>query len=178
MNDLIDLSRLEGEDESPLSGEVTDLASIVTTSFAALSPLTARKGLELNLDIRLEEGASCPVRLSATDATVIVDNLIENAIAYTESGGVHVSLGVFNNHATLKVADTGVGIPAAERERVFERFYRADKARSRSEGGTGLGLSLVKHAVNQGGGRIILDSVVGEGSTFTVRLPLATDRSH
>jgi two-component system sensor histidine kinase SenX3 len=81
-----------------------------------------------------------------------------------------------DGHAVLVVRDTGVGIPKKDRGRVFERFYRVDRARSRETGGTGLGLSIVKHVVENHGGSVEVDSRLGEGSTFTVRLPLATPR--
>ena len=175
VNNLIDLSRLESEDEEPTNAEVTDLAGIVAASYAALAPMAAQKGLKFEFETSLEEGERCLVQLSPTDAAVIVDNLVENALAYTEEGSVKVSLGMLGDTAVLSVSDTGIGIPVADQERIFERFYRVDKARSRRSGGTGLGLSLVKHAVNQCGGRIMLESTLNEGSTLTVRLPLADE---
>jgi signal transduction histidine kinase len=74
--------------------------------------------------------------------------------------------------AVIEVADSGIGIPEAEQDRIFERFYRVDKARSRQAGGTGLGLSLVRNAVERHGGAVRVSSVLGEGSTFTVELPV------
>ena len=106
------------------------------------------------------------------NATLLVDNLLDNALTYTEKGSVRVRLASDGTAATLEVADTGIGIPPADQDRVFERFYRVDTARSREAGGTGLGLSLVRNAVRRGGGTIELESTVGKGSTFRVTLPL------
>ena len=83
-----------------------------------------------------------------------------------------MKVGCSNGEALLSVSDSGIGIPARDRVRVFERFYRVDRGRSRQTGGTGLGLSIVKHVAENHGGRIELDSTLGVGSTFTVRLPL------
>jgi len=107
----------------------------------------------------------------------LVRNLLDNAVRYTEPGG-HIDLRLQTEQdpqgrewATLSVTDDGVGIPLADQRRVFERFYRVDKARSRDTGGTGLGLSIVRHVAESHGGRVELESTVGVGSTFTVRLP-------
>lgn len=102
----------------------------------------------------------------------VVLNLVENAIKYTPDGG-QISLGLYkgNKWARIVITDNGLGIANEEQGRVFDRFYRADKARSRSVGGTGLGLAIVKHIVEAHGGRIQLESELGKGSTFTVWLP-------
>jgi two-component system phosphate regulon sensor histidine kinase PhoR len=102
----------------------------------------------------------------------ILDNLIDNALKYTPDGGrVRVSARVLGNQVVLDVSDTGIGIPRDDLPRVFERFYRVDKARSRALGGTGLGLAIVKHLAQSLGGRIAVESRVGVGSTFTLSLP-------
>jgi two-component system phosphate regulon sensor histidine kinase PhoR len=105
-------------------------------------------------------------------------NLLTNAIRYTSAGG-KVKLTVKNVEAGVEiaVADTGIGIPAEDIPRIFDRFYRADKARSRQYGGSGLGLSIVKSIVNSHEGTIKVDSVVGEGSVFKVILPAVKDLS-
>ena len=101
-------------------------------------------------------------------------NLIENGIKYNEPGGrVEVRIGIREGQAVAAVSDTGIGIPEEAQGRVFERFYRVDKGRSRKSGGTGLGLAIVKHTAQLYGGTVILDSTPGEGSVFTVTLPLA-----
>jgi signal transduction histidine kinase len=104
-------------------------------------------------------------------------NLLDNAVKYTPDGGV-VSVEVFLEaaEAVVRVSDTGFGIPLNAQARVFERFYRVDKDRSRGSGGTGLGLSIVKHIVELHGGHLGLESELGEGSTFTVRLPALGER--
>ncbi len=104
--------------------------------------------------------------------STILDNLIGNAIKYTPEGGeVKVRWLLENDQVVLAVQDTGIGIEPQHQTRVFERFYRADKARSRELGGTGLGLSIVKHLCQAFGGSVTLKSIIGEGSTFYVRLP-------
>jgi two-component system, OmpR family, phosphate regulon sensor histidine kinase PhoR len=106
----------------------------------------------------------------------ILDNLIDNAIKYTPEGGhVTVRWRTEQSYAVLEVSDTGIGIPREHFQRIFERFYRVDRARSRELGGTGLGLSIVKHLAQEFDGRVDVSSREGEGSTFTVRLPLAPD---
>ena len=104
--------------------------------------------------------------------TEAIGNLVANAIAYSPAGA-QVGVGVKSDDRVVEIAvtDRGIGIPEGEQHRVFERFYRADQARSRRTGGTGLGLSIVKHAVQRHGGEVELWSRPGRGSTFTVRLP-------
>ena len=108
---------------------------------------------------------------------VAVHNLIANAIAYSpERGRVGVGISRRDGFVEIAVTDQGVGIPEEDRDRVFERFYRVDQARSRHTGGTGLGLSIVKHAVQNHGGDVKVWSLVGKGSTFTIRLPEAQEK--
>ena len=103
----------------------------------------------------------------------ILENLLDNAVRYTSGGGsIRVNAAVKDNEIVVSVSDSGIGIPKVEQERVFERFYRADAARSRESGGTGLGLSIVKHLVEAQGGRVTVESEVGRGSTFRVILPI------
>lgn len=110
--------------------------------------------------------------------TVAVKNLLENAIQYSDSGKpVGIGVTTRNGHVDLIVTDQGVGIPAEEQSRVFERFYRVDESRDRTTGGTGLGLSLVKHIALSHRGEVTLFSQPGVGSTFTIRLPRLVDIS-
>jgi signal transduction histidine kinase len=113
---------------------------------------------------------------NARDLSLLVRNLLDNAIQYTSEGGeIEVSIARQDGEAVLAVRDTGIGIPSRDRERIFERFYRVDRARSRETGGTGLGLSIVKHVAENHGGSVSVDSELGRGSTFTVRLPSVAD---
>jgi len=101
-------------------------------------------------------------------------NLVENAVKYSESNGrVEISAGTDGVWIDLRVRDFGIGIPARDLDRIFERFYRVDRARSRETGGTGLGLAIVRHVANNHGGEVMVTSVEGEGSTFTLRVPAA-----
>ncbi|MBN2317878.1 MAG: PAS domain-containing protein [Acidobacteria bacterium] len=103
----------------------------------------------------------------------ILDNLLDNAVRYTSAGGsISVTAAVDGDEIVISVSDSGIGIPKVEQERIFERFYRVDAARSRQSGGTGLGLAIVKHLVEAQGGRITVESEVGSGSTFRVILPV------
>jgi two-component system, OmpR family, phosphate regulon sensor histidine kinase PhoR len=112
------------------------------------------------------------------DASLLADvlqNLLDNAIQYTPAGGrIQVSATAAAREAVIAVTDTGIGIPLADQERIFERFYRVDAARSREAGGTGLGLSIAKHIVEAHGGRLWVESEVGRGSQFSFSIPLAT----
>jgi signal transduction histidine kinase len=170
----MDLSRLEADLRPQTLKTTCDLASVTYASYAAHLSQAEARGIGLELRDLLPEGQSCRVTLSATDATLIVNNLVDNAIAYTDAGSVSLRVSIEEGLAVLVVADTGIGIPPVDQERVFERFYRVDTARSRASGGTGLGLALVRHAVERGGGTIELKSEVGVGSTFVVRLPRAS----
>jgi two-component system sensor histidine kinase SenX3 len=101
-----------------------------------------------------------------------VANLVENAIAYSaEDTKVTVDVHTDRDLVEISVTDQGIGIAPSDLDRIFERFYRADQARSRSTGGTGLGLAIVKHIATNHGGRVDVTSALGEGSTFTLRLP-------
>ena len=113
------------------------------------------------------------VRGEAQVLSEAVGNLLANAIAYSPRGStVGVGVRAVGDVAEIVVSDQGIGIAEADQQRVFERFYRADQARSRRTGGTGLGLSIVKYAVQRHGGEVRLWSRPGRGSTFTIRLPL------
>jgi two-component system, OmpR family, sensor histidine kinase SenX3 len=103
-------------------------------------------------------------------------NLVENAVKYSEDGGrVQIRASVQGRFAELMVADQGIGIPASEQSRIFERFYRVDKGRGRDTGGTGLGLAIVRHVATNHGGDVLVSSREGEGSTFVLRVRLDRD---
>ena len=107
------------------------------------------------------------------DLYQIIFNLVENSIKYNVPGGaVFISLQIVDDNAVIQVQDTGVGIPEDALEHVFERFYRVDKARSRTTGGSGLGLSIVRNMVERNQGSIQVESTVGKGTTFTLTFPI------
>ena len=136
---------------------------------AAGEPLAAEKQIDISMQL------AAPLSVSG-DRDLLFQacaNLLDNAIKYTPSGGrIWLRLSVSGASALLEVRDTGIGIGPEHLERIFERFYRVDQARSRELGGTGLGLAIVKHVVLSHGGTVQVESQAGVGSTFTIELPL------
>jgi signal transduction histidine kinase len=172
VRELLDLARLE-EAAGPQGRHRVDLSLLVRVQADRLRRLAA----ERDVDIRTDCPTSASVITLPEDLRLIVSNLLENAVRYNRPGGeVVASVRREGSDVVLEVADTGLGIPDADRDRIFERFYRVDKARSRAAGGTGLGLSIVRHAVHRHGGDITVSSVLGEGSTFRVVLPVEGER--
>jgi two-component system OmpR family sensor kinase len=168
VDDLLNLARADGGTR-PLDFEDLYLNDVVESCCQAVKPLASRKGISLTPD--------CPVEVAFRgDARLLdrmVSSLLDNAIRYTPEGGeVRVTLEAGNPHARLVVSDNGIGIPEEHASRVFDRFYRVDKSRSRAEGGFGLGLAIVKWVAEAHGGSVMLASVYGRGSTFTVELPV------
>jgi len=155
-----------------LSRESVDLRDVVQELINQLAMLAEQKDIVLTGDVQ-------PVPLVSGDKLRLrqmAANLIANAIRYTSEGGrVNVRLEAVEQGVKLVVEDTGIGIPEADLPRIFDRFYRVDKARSREEGGSGLGLSIVKWIVDAHHGDITVESVVDEGTTFTVVLPRADE---
>ena len=168
--DLLDLSRLESQ-EKPSSSPRADLHSTLVTSYVTHKNQAEDKGLNITFTDKSSSTDNCYVSMEPSDASLIFDNLIENAIMYTDKGCITISLEVHVKDILVTVEDTGIGIPQADQARIFERFYRVDKARSREVGGTGLGLSLVRHAVDRAQGTIKVKSEVGKGTRFSVILP-------
>src|SRR6202044_392895 len=129
---------------------------------------------ELIIDVLLPEGLPS-VRGDSNGLHEVLQNLLDNAVQYTPDGGrIEVSASSDAGEVIITVSDTGIGIPQAEQERIFERFYRVDAARSREAGGTGLGLSIAKHIVEAHGGRLSVESATGQGSKFSFSIPLAS----
>ncbi|MFN2490589.1 MAG: sensor histidine kinase [Actinomycetota bacterium] len=164
--DLLDLSRLE--DPSKISDTSIDLGNVTRQILQEAQPAAHAKKLNVTAQI----ASDVWVRGDDQQLGLLVRNLVDNAIRYTREGGsVWVDVFPEGNDIVMRVADDGIGIPLQAQARVFERFYRADKDRSRERGGTGLGLSIVKHVAELHGGHVGLHSELGEGSTFTARLP-------
>jgi signal transduction histidine kinase len=167
--DLLDLSRLEAgsEIEEPVRLDV------VVREEAERSDEAAR---EAGIGLAVDAPVPVSVTGSARDLSLLVHNLIDNAVRYTRPGGrIDVDVEASPDEVVLAVCDTGVGIPTRHLPRIFERFYRVDRARSRETGGTGLGLAIVKHVAENHGGSVSVESQLGVGTTFTVRLPARRD---
>ena len=121
----------------------------------------------------LESFRPVTAEIDEVKLTLAFSNLVENAIKYNhEEGWVHVSINADHKYFYIKVADSGIGIPEQDQQHIFERFYRVDKSHSREMGGTGLGLAITRNAIIMHRGSIKVYSSEGEGTTFTVRIPL------
>ncbi len=169
LEDLLTLSKLEIL-EGQIERQPVDLRAILDDCLETLAPQIGDRQIQLQVQ-------EVPLPSQTGDAEALQRlfiNLLENAIKYNREGGrVTVHLRPEDEEVVFQVEDTGIGIPAASLDRVFERFYRVDKGRSRDEGGTGLGLAIVKHVAQLHGGRVEVESTLGEGSTFRVYLPVS-----
>ncbi len=162
INDIIKLSELDrGESESVL--EEIDLYDVVAESMEMMK-MNAEKR-QINLEF---SGEHCNIRGNRELIRELTENLVQNAIRYNNEGGTVNVMIIKKESPVLIVKDDGIGIPASEQERVFERFYRVDKSRSKATGGTGLGLAIVKHIVELHDAKIVLDSAPGVGTTIQV----------
>ena len=166
ITDLLRLVQID-ETESEMEPVPVRLDEVVQRVLDRLRPLAEKKGISLSGTLQEATVSGEAMRLEQ-----VATNLIENAIKYTDAGSVAVRVSVDGTEALFAVADTGIGIPEEAQPHLFERFYRVDKARSRGTGGTGLGLAIVERVIALHGGYIEVQSKLGEGSTFTVHLPL------
>ena len=170
IQDLLDLARL---DQAQTDEEMVPLSGVVRDVVQDSEELAAQK--QLTLETSVADGIATSGR--GQDLALLARNLLENAIRYTPEGGkICVGLKAQSGRAVLSVQDTGIGIPAKDLPRIFERFYRVDKARARETGGTGLGLSIVRHIAESHGGSVVAESELGVGTTFTVSLPMKSER--
>ena len=170
LDDLLTLSRLEGV-ASALELEPVDLHDLVHRAVELVSASAREKRVE----IEVEESPVPPLLGNAGELERLLLNLLGNAIKYNRADGkVLLRLSRSDGEAVLEVSDTGIGIPPESILRIFERFYRVDKGRAREEGGTGLGLAIVKHVAQAHGGNVEVESRLGQGSTFRVRLPIGS----
>ena len=169
-NDLLKLARIEA---GKLEVEFFPVGLIELIEGCAETTLMKASRKQITLEIEVPPGLPA-VQGDASLLRDVLQNLLDNAIQYTPAGGhVHVTAEAKGREAVITVSDTGIGIPTSDRERIFERFYRVDAARSREAGGTGLGLSIAKHIVEAHNGRLWVDSVIGEGSKFSFSIPMA-----
>ena len=168
VDDLRRLSKIESAGYR-LTTEPLNLGEITDEIIFNFIPRIESKELNISTDI---PGNLPPIRADKNALIQILSNLIDNAIAYTNNGGmIKISANQINRSVEISVNDNGIGISDKDMTHIFERFYRADKSRSRETGGTGIGLAIVKELVNQLGGRIHVKSVPDKGSTFTFTLP-------
>ncbi|MFZ9628839.1 MAG: ATP-binding protein [Ilumatobacteraceae bacterium] len=170
IDDLLELSRIE------LGGaaatEIVDMTVVVAEAVHRVAAAARQRGVRIVVhDIRAPKALGEPRQLVSALA-----NLLDNAVKYSEvDREVVVEIDRRDEWVETTVTDTGVGIPAKDLDRIFERFYRVDRARSRDTGGTGLGLAIVRHVANNHGGEVTVHSREGEGSVFTMRIPVAGD---
>lgn len=162
INDIIRLSELDRSEKEP-SFEEMDLCETVRELMEGLSVSAKSKNITLNF-----KGESCMIRGNKDMIRELTENLVINGIRYNNPGGRVTVRVLKRDHPVLVVKDNGIGIPASDQQRVFERFYRVDKSRSKATGGTGLGLAIVKHIVELHEARILLDSAPGVGTTIEV----------
>ena len=165
IDDLLELSRIES---APLDDDVVELAAVVQAAISRGRVADQGRGIR----VEAIDAADVRVRADGRQLVSALGNLVENAVKYSDDRGtVQVRTRVDDHFVEVMVADHGVGIPERDLDRIFERFYRVDKARSRETGGTGLGLAIVNHVATNHGGDVLVSSNEGEGSTFVFRLP-------
>ncbi|QQR52208.1 GAF domain-containing sensor histidine kinase [bacterium] len=164
--DMLNVSRLNSG-RFMIQRQPAELVKMVQQEIHQLEPAAARKGLTLTTEL-----PDTPVTLSIDESKTrqVIMNFIDNALYYTETGGVHVKLEQTKTHVILTVSDTGMGVPMAEQSKLFAKFYRAANAKSVRPDGTGLGLYLAKRVIEDQGGQLIFSSIEGKGSTFGFKL--------
>jgi two-component system phosphate regulon sensor histidine kinase PhoR len=166
--DLLKLAQLQ--DSAMLKPEPLLLKPLLEQSRSAFLPIAQRKGVTLEFDLQISPALE--MRTDRDAMLTIVNNLVSNAVRYTPTGGkVQVQAESIGEQIVLTVRDTGIGIAAEDLPRIFERFFRVEKARTQEAGGTGLGLAIVKHLVTSMQGQIDVESQVARGSTFRLQLP-------
>lgn len=171
VGDLIEIVRISSGVATVERSEC-NVTDIVAQAVEVVRPLAKQK--DITIDVDVPDGLT--VFCDGTQMVHAVRNLVDNAVKYTPEGGnVSVSAGIDGSRLYISVKDTGIGIPQGEVRRIFERFYRVDKARSRQYGGTGLGLSIVKEIMDAHHGEVTVDTQLGKGSTFTLLLPLTKE---
>jgi two-component system sensor histidine kinase SenX3 len=173
VTELIALSRLQGAEKLPELNAVS--VDVVVSEALSRSRLAAESA---GIEIATDQPSGLLVEGDRTLLVTALSNLLDNAVAYSPPGSpVSVSRRVVAGFIEIAVTDRGIGIAEDQQTRVFERFYRVDKARSRATGGTGLGLAIVKHVAMNHGGEVKLWSLPGTGSTFTLRIPAHLDQA-
>ena len=169
ITDLLSLVKMDKK-TADLNIKSVNINEMIELIFKRLRPIAAKK----NVELAFENLKTVIANVDEVKITLAFSNLIENAIKYNVAGGwVKVALDMDQEYFYLQVSDSGIGIPQEYQNRIFERFYRVDKARSRETGGTGLGLAITKNIIKMHQGDIRVKSKEDEGSVFTIRIPLA-----
>ena len=173
ISDLLALVKMDKTD-SDLHIQPVNINEMLELIRKRLKPIAARRDVEISLDAQSEVIMECDeVKLS-----LAISNLVENAIKYNIAGGwVNMALSKDEKYCYITVTDSGIGIPEESQEKIFERFYRVDKARSRESGGTGLGLAITKNVIMMHKGSIVVASKEDEGSKFSIRIPLRREQT-
>jgi Signal transduction histidine kinase len=168
INDLLALVKM-GKSVAQINISMVNINELTEIILKRLRPIARKKNIEVTLISKREIMAE----VDEVKMSLILTNLVENAIKYNrEQGKVDVTLDADHQFFTVEVADTGIGIPEESLERIYERFYRVDKSHSKEIGGTGLGLAITRNAILLHRGAIKVESIYGEGSMFTVKIPL------
>ena len=168
INDLLALVKMD-KTAADMNIKPENINEVIERILKRLRPLAA----EADIEVVYESFRPVTAEIDEVKLSLAVTNLVENAIKYnSEEGWVHVSLNADHKYFYIEIADSGIGIPEEETEHIFERFYRVDKSHSREIGGTGLGLSIARNVVVMHRGAIKVFSQPGEGTTFSVRIPI------
>jgi len=168
-----DLLILSAAESNPVRKQLCDIGEVFRNVVVQLETKAKTKGLKLSF----EGPVPCLIEANSSQMTQVALNLVDNAIKYTTAGHINVQVELGEQSVKIFVSDTGIGIPSDQIDRIFERFYRIDRARSRSTGGTGLGLSIVKHITEAHGGKVSVESSLNNGSIFTIELPIGESKS-
>ena len=169
INDLLSLVKMD-KTEGSMDISAVDINELLETTLKRLRPIARKRDIE----VVLESLRPVTAEVDEVKMSQIFTNLVENAIKYNkEHGWVKVLLDADHQFLTVEVSDSGMGIPEQDYEHIYERFYRVDKSHSREIGGTGLGLAITRNAILLHRGSIKVSSVEGQGTTFTVKIPLS-----
>jgi signal transduction histidine kinase len=172
INDVLDLSKIEAG-QLILTLSDYSLSDVIQTAYTSVEALAMEKNLKLAVEVAND---LIPGRGDEQRIAQVILNLLGNAIKFTDQGHVKITASASDNVFLISVVDTGPGLPEADQKKIFEEFHQADGSSTRQKGGTGLGLSISKKIVEMHGGRIWVESVVGEGSTFSFTLPIRVEK--
>jgi signal transduction histidine kinase len=171
INSVLDIAKIEAGQFS-LNLLEYSLDGIVETVRVATESLAEGKKLSLRTDVA--KGLPCGLGDEQRISQVLL-NLVGNAIKFTDTGEVRISAGAVDGHFSIRVSDTGPGIPVGEQARIFEEFHQIDNSNTKTKGGTGLGLAIAKKIIEMHGGRIWVESTLGHGATFQIELPIRAE---